>query len=125
MPINNKPLVAVIIAFDLIFISIGLFLWLCWTAAASEQGAIALVFYAPVLFALTATAFFLGRYSVKSTSLGKIPKMTASILVLFYLTFYVSPFIGLGTFPNSIINGVASSFKFLTGKSPMEWSKPP
>jgi hypothetical protein len=104
-------------------LSIALFLSLCWTAAADGQGAIAFFFYAPVLFLLIAVSFFLGRYSGRTIPLGRVAKRASIAFAFFYLFFYISPFVGLGSFSNKVISLVAESFKMATGKSPMEWDK--
>lgn len=120
---KNRRIMAAVFAIDLALLSIGVFVWLCWTAAASEQGAIGFIFYAPLLFAFTIAGFFLAKYASATVGFAKAVKTACLVLTFYYLTFYASPFIGLGSFPNGVIGGVAKSFKALTGKSPMEWDK--
>jgi hypothetical protein len=123
MSSNKKTVFAGIFAVALACISFVLFIWLCWTAAAGEQGGVAFIFYAPVLLALVVSSFFLGRYAGPTNSIGKIGKRASIILAIFYITFYISPSLGFAPFTDGVIGAVAKSFKMISGESPMEWSR--
>jgi hypothetical protein len=122
---SNKRIIFAAGFFAVLFacLSIALFISLCWAAAVDAQGAIAFLVYAPVLFLLITVSFFLGRYSARTIPLGRIAKRASIALAFFYLFFYISPFVGLGSFSNKVIGLVGESFKMATGKSPMEWDK--
>lgn len=122
MSTDRKSIFVGSISIFLACVSIGLFTSLCWAAAADAQGAIAFFIYAPVLVVLVGLAFFLGK-KAGATSVGKAAKRTSLVLAFFYFVFYVSPFVGLNSFTDGVIGGVAKSFKAMTGKSPMEWDK--
>ncbi|MCM2278732.1 MAG: hypothetical protein NDJ89_11715 [Oligoflexia bacterium] len=105
---------AAILSLALAFSAFWLFLSLCWTAAADAQGAIAFIFYAPVLAILLTAAFLIGRRTARFVSL---------VLVLFIAFFYAAPLIGWSAFSDGVIGLVADSFEAVTGKSPMQWDK--
>lgn len=123
MAVNKKHNLAGIFAFVFSCLSMGLFISLCWVAAADAQGAIAFFVYAPVLLVLSVVSFFLGRYAGATSSIGKVAKKASIALAFFYLVFYISPYVGLGSVTDEVIGIVAKSFKVITGKSPMEWDK--
>lgn len=107
----------------LALLALGLFIALCWVAAADAQGAIAFFVYAPVLLILLVISFLLGRYAGATNPIGMVAKRASIVSAIFYLVFYVSPFIGLGSFTDGVIRTVAKSSKMMTGKTPMEWNK--
>ena len=119
---NKKHLVASILSVILAVSTFGLFIFLCWTAAAGEQGAIAFVFGAPVLVILIGTSFLLGLYAAKDPSIGKASKNISIIVSAFLIFFYISPTVGLHVWTNGIISLVSKSFKMVTGKTPMQWN---
>jgi hypothetical protein len=124
MSANNKYIIAAVGSIICVCLSIGLFLALCWVAAADAQGAIAFFLYAPLLAALVVGSFFLGRFA-SPTSLGRVSKKIALVFAAYYLSFYIAPFVGLGFYTDKIIGNVGKSFKAMTGKSPMEWNQTP
>lgn len=121
MSSNKKTIVAGALGFVLAFLSLALFISLCWTAAADAQGAIAFFVFAPVLIVLLVGSYLLSRFA--GNAIGRITKKVSMVLAVFYIAFYIAPFVGLGKFTDSVIGGVAKSFKAMTGKTPMEWDK--
>ena len=101
---------------------IGLFILLCWTAAADAQGAIGFFIYAPVLL-LIGLNFYLGRRVSAEMHFGIILKKISQMLAVFIIFFYISGFVGLTSFSNKVIEVVSDTFKMITGKSPMQWDK--
>lgn len=103
--------------------TIGLFISLCWTAAADAQGAIAFFIYSPVLILLMIFNFYLGRRVSAEMRFGLVLKRLSQILAIFILFFYASGFLGMTWFSNKVIPLVSDGFEMVTGKTPMQWDK--
>lgn len=106
-----------------IFITISLFVLLCWTAAADAQGAVAFFIYVLVFLILIGLNFYLGKRVSAETHFGLVLKRISQILAVFILIFYISGFVGLTSFSQKVIELVAQSFELITGKTPLQWDK--